>query len=357
MFHTRPSVPKRLTARAAQAGFTAVELLVTLFVAAAFLIAGYQLFNVVMQDGGETRAQAAAANVAYSYLRQYSDSATNPCAPTTPVVNEEVTVDTLKDVTVSVAIECTQNDTPSLSKVTVIINYNTPQKTLTYSTYVDRSTGATGSNDVLNGLVGWWKFNGNGSPSAGSGTATMSAASYTTNKDGVANTAVLLNGSTSQISVPNNSTYTSAPVSISFWVKPTIFSGNTSFVSIRSGTADGYVVGYLPGNSSLWIDCSGSGQRWLPGYIPPLNTWTHIVVVCNPTNLALYVNSGSSTYGGATYTRASNNTSTIATSANLFIGTDGTSGYTLNGSMDDVRLYGRALSASEAQQIYMSGPK
>ena len=38
MIHARPS----------NAGFTAVELLITLFVAAAFIIAGYQLFNIVI---------------------------------------------------------------------------------------------------------------------------------------------------------------------------------------------------------------------------------------------------------------------------------------------------------------------
>jgi len=36
-----------------QAGFSAVELLITLFVAAAFLVAGYSLYNVVIKDGGE----------------------------------------------------------------------------------------------------------------------------------------------------------------------------------------------------------------------------------------------------------------------------------------------------------------
>ncbi len=120
-------------------GFTAVELLVTLFVAAAFLIAGYQLFNVVMRDGGETRAQAAAANTAYAYLRQYSDSATNPCTPLAPLTDEPITVESLQKVTLTITIECIQSDAPSLSKITAIIKYNTPQKTLTYSTYVDKS--------------------------------------------------------------------------------------------------------------------------------------------------------------------------------------------------------------------------
>jgi len=59
-------------------GFTAVELLITLFVAAAFLIAAYQLFNLVVKDGGSTRAESRAANVAYDYLRQYAASSPAP---------------------------------------------------------------------------------------------------------------------------------------------------------------------------------------------------------------------------------------------------------------------------------------
>ena len=44
-----------MTQRFSTAGFTAVELLVTLFVAAAFLLAGYQLFNFVIRDGSKNR--------------------------------------------------------------------------------------------------------------------------------------------------------------------------------------------------------------------------------------------------------------------------------------------------------------
>ena len=39
-------------------GFTTIELLVTLFIAAAFLASGYQLYSVILQDGGDARAQA-----------------------------------------------------------------------------------------------------------------------------------------------------------------------------------------------------------------------------------------------------------------------------------------------------------
>lgn len=121
-----------------QGGFTAVELLVTLFVAAAFLMAAYQLFTFVVRDGGETRAEAKATSVAYDYLRRYTPSVSNPCGGSTPLNNTPVTVDTLTQVTVSVTITCANASTNTVSKVQATVRYNNPQKTVVQATYVNK---------------------------------------------------------------------------------------------------------------------------------------------------------------------------------------------------------------------------
>jgi Tfp pilus assembly protein PilE len=121
-------------------GFTAVELLITLFVAAAFLIAAYQLFNLVVKDGGSTRAESRAANVAYDYLRKYAASSTTiPCTASTPLSAAPLTVDGLTSVTINIDITCLPNAIASLSKVTATIMYNNPQQKLQYATYVSSS--------------------------------------------------------------------------------------------------------------------------------------------------------------------------------------------------------------------------
>lgn len=56
-----------------QAGFSAVELLITLFIAALFIMMGYQLYGVSISTGGEVRSKAAASNEAYTYLHYYSE--------------------------------------------------------------------------------------------------------------------------------------------------------------------------------------------------------------------------------------------------------------------------------------------
>jgi prepilin-type N-terminal cleavage/methylation domain-containing protein len=121
-----------------QSGFTVIELLITLFVAAAFLVAGFQLYNAIIKDGGQTRSESRATNVAYDYLRRYSVSATNPCTVLTPLTNSSLTVTGLSAVTVTVAISCPYAATTNVSKIDVSVIYNSPQQTVKYSTYVKR---------------------------------------------------------------------------------------------------------------------------------------------------------------------------------------------------------------------------
>lgn len=119
-----------------QLGFSAVELLITLFIASIFLITGFQLYALVISDGGETLALNRAGNKANEYLQQYKASATKPCTTQNPITNQSVTVTGLSNVTYSVAISCPYAATTSLSKVLVTLKYGTPQKVISNATYV-----------------------------------------------------------------------------------------------------------------------------------------------------------------------------------------------------------------------------
>jgi len=126
-------------------GFSAVELLITLFVAAIFLAAGYQLFNFIVTDSGNTRAESSVSNSAYDYLRRYSNSATNPCTAFTALSSQAVSIDGVDSPTVTVTLSCPQTGTPSLTKVEVAISYGagSTASTVKHATYVDKSKGAT----------------------------------------------------------------------------------------------------------------------------------------------------------------------------------------------------------------------
>jgi|GEM_PF-812320 len=89
-----------------KAGFTTVELLITLFVASAFLISGFQLYIFVIKDGGEARAQAKASNVAYDYLQQYKANVTSPCTNQSIETDKAITVPNLSNATLTVTVTC-----------------------------------------------------------------------------------------------------------------------------------------------------------------------------------------------------------------------------------------------------------
>lgn len=116
--------------------FTIAELLITLFIASAFLFAGYQMYSAIVNDSVKSRAEAKATNVAYEYLRRYSAVAVAPCAASTPLNNSAITVPTLTNVTVTVAITCPYTSPNTVSEVTVTVKYNTPQAQVVYATYI-----------------------------------------------------------------------------------------------------------------------------------------------------------------------------------------------------------------------------
>lgn len=59
-----------------QDGFTAVELLITLFIASIFLLSGYQLFVQVNRDGAESDRISRVSNIVYRALRVQSGKVT-----------------------------------------------------------------------------------------------------------------------------------------------------------------------------------------------------------------------------------------------------------------------------------------
>lgn len=111
----------------AKQGFSTVELLIALFIAAAFLGTAYRLFSVVMNDSNEARARSRAGNVAYEHIRSNSYKITNPCT-TTP--SPDITTPTdLPEVTVAVAFSCPYGATSRTTRITTTVTYG-PQHTV-----------------------------------------------------------------------------------------------------------------------------------------------------------------------------------------------------------------------------------
>lgn len=102
-------------------GFSAVELLITLFIAAAFLFTGYQLYRTITADSTQARMQSRASNAAYDFLQQAKLSATSTCAASNTTTTP--TVDKLVDVSLNIEVTCPYTEIPSISKIVVTLTH------------------------------------------------------------------------------------------------------------------------------------------------------------------------------------------------------------------------------------------
>lgn len=121
-----------------QAGFSAVELLITLFIAAIFLLAGYQLWGYVQRAGAEADQLAKASNIAYDYLRREANKSVTTCASSTPINNVAVPAaergDLPANTTITVVISCPPN-VNNMKKVESTVRYGSEPKKVVHAIY------------------------------------------------------------------------------------------------------------------------------------------------------------------------------------------------------------------------------
>lgn len=206
----------------------------------------------------------------------------------------------------------------------------------------------------LAGLVGYWKFD------EGTGT-TAGDSSWNGHSGNLANAPTwgtgrvgsyalsFSDGSNQYVNAGNpailNFLDNTRAITVSAWVYPTANSGHSSDQwGIASKLA-------YP-NSGWWLDmrntgkmhfgtCDGTSHNVYTTTTIPLNQWSHVVGWSNGTTNKVYINgveAGSSASG------------TLKDSSSNFSISTGT-GYGFTGKIDDVRVYNRALSASEISAI------
>lgn len=121
-----------------QAGFSAVELLITLFIATVFVFTGYQLYSVVLKNGSEANQRAIASTIAYDNLRRYIPQATNPCTTVTPNPTPTIPANSgLPSPSITVTIDCPYGTSDGTARVQVSVRYATPQQEVVHAAYVN----------------------------------------------------------------------------------------------------------------------------------------------------------------------------------------------------------------------------
>ena len=207
------------------------------------------------------------------------------------------------------------------------------------------------------GLVGWWTFDGKDTVWTSSTAATTLDKSVSGNTGTLFNmkqTASIIPGKTGQDLLFNGAnTYVGATqtstlsknndFTISMWVKNTGGDGyRGGLINNTQATDDRVVIDFNNGavRARVW---NGSVYNSVAsGSITP-NVWSHIVYIHNSNQTgSLYIN-------GILQSGVLSSDSSVGSF--LQIGKV-FSGHYFNGLIDDVRIYNRALSATEIQQLY-----
>ena len=204
-----------------------------------------------------------------------------------------------------------------------------------------------------NGSVGWWAFNDDATDQSGGNNGTVSAAALTTGQNGQNNGAYSFNGTTSYIS-GTAASLGIANITMSGWAL--INPGVTKGTIVHIGSNNGYSIGMGTGLTSTDNRVTGlfPQRRWVTTGVAVTAGW-HLFTVTLAADSTPSVYLDSTKLGTYTGTAPIAPTSQISIGRN--IGDEGASQAerSFNGSIDDVRIYNRALSAAEVSTLYSQG--
>ncbi len=199
---------------------------------------------------------------------------------------------------------------------------------------------------IDDGLVAKYEFNGNALDSSGHGfNGSVNGAILTSDRFGNANSAYYFAGHGENISVsPSPDLYSSGAWSATVWFsfqagglyQPRIMSNGT--IDLPLTTTDGHPQVAVAGWNYYGIAS--------PFTLNP-NTWYNLAAVCDGTFVSMYLNGayiGTDTHSGGP---PSMGFGTLGFGSNLHNGTDW-----YLGSIDEVRLYSRAITSTEVAQVY-----
>ncbi|MDN5287816.1 MAG: Concanavalin A-like lectin/glucanase superfamily protein [Mucilaginibacter sp.] len=236
------------------------------------------------------------------------------------------------------------------------VKLDTPQNAQT----VKRSlsvNGIVGSN-LSSGLIAYWSMDNTAYDLSGNGhNGTVNNVTVTADRFGNPRGAFHFDGSTSYISVPDQAALRlgNTDFTLNAWVKADAYNSGLAILTKRfSGINNGYVWTITGGspNGVVSYGPGGGNTNAFGTTVIGLNTWAMVTSIYNLASqqLSIYVNGVlDRTVGGISPANAS-------VTAALYIGRDNpnvaSSGYFFQGSLDEIRLYNRAINGTELQQLY-----
>ncbi len=192
-----------------------------------------------------------------------------------------------------------------------------------------------------NGLIAYWPFNGNANDQSGNGNnGTVNGATLISDRLGASNSAYFFNGTSSTINYSNQIIPSNQSFSISIWT----FVNNNNLQEFfhQNVWPDAFYLGISNG----FLRCGDNWQN--TGVSIEINSWIHIVLVRNfQNNVIIYKN-------GIVVATKSNDITLGGNLTNpLILGRQYTTNTEfLNGKLDDIGIWNRALTQAEITGLY-----
>lgn len=324
-----------------QSGFTIVELLIVIVVIGILAAITIIAYNGIQERARSTTVTSALSQAAKKLAFYQVD---NPNAY--PAALSDIGIQNTANLTYQYTVNNT--DQPPTYCLTAINGATTYYITGTTQWQI-------GNCSDNNGSAGWWALNGNANDQSGGNNGTVSGATATTGQNGQSNGAYSFNGTTSYVSGAAPSMGI-ANITMSGWalVQPGVTKGTIAHI----GAGNGYSIGVGTNLASLdnSVTVLFPNRRWVHTGATITAGW-HLftLVLAADSTPSIYLdNVRLGTYAG---TAPSAPTAQISIGRN--IGDEGANQAerSFNGSIDDVRIYNRALSATEIATLHSQGAK
>ncbi|MDP3999488.1 MAG: LamG domain-containing protein [bacterium] len=233
-------------------------------------------------------------------------------------------------------------------------------------------TNASQNNKFTNGLVGMWSFNGPDinwatgvvSDVSGSGNngQLINIATSTSPIAGIAGQALTWDSSTDRVTVADSASLDSIDndMTVAFWVKPNgnQVANNDFYRKNLSGGTTGFGMedsgGVAPNLTYFAFFGGGSLTCYSNAFTLTNRVWQHVVIRKDDATRDVFINGvdANATCTTAATTITDNNDVLAIGNAQPATGNRG-----FNGFIDEFRIYNRALSGGEIQELYRSGAR
>ncbi len=213
---------------------------------------------------------------------------------------------------------------------------------------------------LITSLVAYWKLDGNSNDSLGTDTGTDTSMSYSA---AIINSGGFFNGSASLVDFGNAANLRiTGDISIAFWMKlNTTATGHTYGLVTKSNdaAARSYAT-YIDTNTIVnWQISSNGADPQVAGFVANAavadTNWHHYVFTASPSTIAFTYYVDGASRAKTDFNRSFGSTIFNSTTAVRLGARGGTATWFLDGDMDEVGIWTKVLTATEAAQLYNSG--